>query len=79
MSFVYFAFVAQLVERSLGKTEVSGPIPDKGSFCMARRSAPHKKAKVLKWSTRAVCKTAGLASVGSNPSLGTDLYQYRLG
>lgn len=26
-----FAFVAQLVERSLGKTEVSGPIPDKGS------------------------------------------------
>jgi hypothetical protein len=25
------AFVAQLVERSLGKTEVSGSIPDKGS------------------------------------------------
>lgn len=26
-----FAFVAQLVERSLGKTEVSGSIPDEGS------------------------------------------------
>ena len=25
------AFVAQLVERSLGKTEVSGSIPDEGS------------------------------------------------
>ena len=27
----WIAFVAQLVERSLGKTEVSGSIPDKGS------------------------------------------------
>lgn len=41
MSFMYFAFVAQLVERSLGKTEVSGPIPDKGSR-LAAQSAPTK-------------------------------------
>ena len=26
-----FAFVAQMVERVLGKNEVSGPIPDEGS------------------------------------------------
>jgi hypothetical protein len=29
--FVTAALVAQLAERSLGKTEVSGSIPDKGS------------------------------------------------
>lgn len=28
------AFVAQLAERSLGKTEVSGSIPDKGSLIL---------------------------------------------
>lgn len=66
---LYFAFVAQSVERSLGKTEVSGSIPDEGSVWRLIRQ--QNDAKVLKWSTRAVCKTAGPASEGSNPSLGT--------
>lgn len=33
-----FAFVAQSAERSLGKTEVSGSIPDKGSSVILRLS-----------------------------------------
>ena len=60
------AFVAQLVERSLGKTEVSGSNPDKGSSLTIINVA-----RILKWSTRAVCKTAGSAYVGSNPTPGT--------
>lgn len=39
------AFVAQLVERSLGKTEVSGSIPDKGS--RLGDSLEHKWLSVL--------------------------------
>ena len=60
------AFVAQLVERSLGKTEVSGSNPDKGSSLTMI-----SVARILKRSTRAVCKTAGPAYVGSNPTPGT--------
>ena len=41
---VYFAFVAQSVERSLGKTEVSGSIPDEGSV-FGKQSAPTKNKK----------------------------------
>ena len=33
---VLIAFVAQSVERSLGKTEVSGSIPDKGSAIFSK-------------------------------------------
>ena len=32
MIFIIGAFIAQVVERSLGKTEVSGSSPDEGSF-----------------------------------------------
>ena len=38
---------------------------------LARDARQQNSAKVLKWSTRVVCKTTGPAYEGSNPSLGT--------
>ena len=40
-----FAFVAQSVERSLGKTEVSGSIPDEGSMLAAPLGAAKIKPR----------------------------------
>ena len=46
------AFVAQLVERSLGKTEVSGSIPDKGSQLTSKLL--RNLTKIVRQDTQAV-------------------------
>ncbi len=56
------AFVAQSVERSLGKTEVSGSIPDEGSEVgSAAKYCKNSLSQVTQVATRAVCKTAGIS------------------
>ena len=82
-----FAFVAQLVERVLGKNEVSGSNPDKGSgvirklgsFIMRLRCTISLEfertnhARLLKRPTRTDCKSVAYAYVGSNPTPGTSI------
>ena len=55
-----------MVERFLGKKEVPSSILGEGSLYYNS-----VLARVPKWTTGAVCKTAGFAFIGSNPIPGT--------